>query len=158
MSVKRSCNTIVNQARKHWEESLHEIGKLCLKIGPTIAPLLLISLDSDEVKKQIQADSKRCDYLFLCCKNNCSKCFVVPIELKGRKPKLSEIIAQLQGGADFAGKIIFPEDNFKLMPVAIAASWRVGALLTLRSKKYISLHNRKVPIKGLKYHDSLKLT
>ena len=63
---------------------------------------------------------KRCDYLFFGEKRDEERgavLLIVPIELKGGAFKATEVIAQLQGGADAAGALLPKQIQFELIPV-----------------------------------------
>ena len=72
----------------------------------------LINLDCNQLSIR---NIKRCDYLFL---NSSSKInWIVPIELKIRIKDSKKIVGQLQGGANFADKILRKNIDIKFKPI-----------------------------------------
>lgn len=90
----------------------------CSKDGCSVsmqgAPRLRIVVDMDCKTLGIRSGS-RCDYLFV--GEDESSVWVAPIELKSGKVVASKVKEQLQGGAQFAQKLITVGDPFNFVPV-----------------------------------------
>ena len=77
------------------------------------APRPRVIIDMDCKKLVIQGS--RCDYLFVSEDQNSA--WVVPIELKSGRFKVSTVKDQLQGGAQFAQALLANGDQFNFVPV-----------------------------------------
>lgn len=97
--------------------------KKCLKQGCGVsmegAPesRVLVDLDCDDLDIAWGDSDKRCDYLFV--GEEKVTAYVAPIELKGGGFKTSEVIGQLQGGANAADKWLPPGDAFQFVPILV---------------------------------------
>ncbi len=81
-------------------------------------PFLLIAMDCQELS--FGHDAPRCDFVFFSDNGN----WVVPIELKGHKPRASQLVRQLQAGAHFAERLVPKTMDVQIRPIA-AYSGRV---------------------------------
>lgn len=79
------------------------------------APRLRVTVDMD--CKHLGIQGSRCDYLFIC--EHQSRTWVVPVELKSGKFKVSDVRDQLQGGAQFAQTLLTAGDQFSFAPVLV---------------------------------------
>lgn len=84
-----------------------------LKDAPT--PFVLINMDCPDI--QIEDASKRCDYLFIGEGTKGGPGWVVVLELKKGKPNASEIVPQLQAGAEYTERIIPHGAEIQFRPV-----------------------------------------
>ncbi len=78
---------------------------------------VLVDLDCDNLDIAWGDGDKYCDYLFI--GEEKVTAYVAPIELKGGSFRASEVIEQLQGGANAADKWLPPGDAFQFVPVLV---------------------------------------
>ena len=76
-------------------------------------PYVLIDMDCREFS--LSQNARRCDFIFFSDGGN----LVAPIELKAGKPRASELVNQLQAGAQFAEGIVPQGAKVRLVPVAV---------------------------------------
>ena len=98
----------------------------------------IVDLDCEALR--IPQRQKRCDYLFFGEKG--ARSWVVPIELKSGSFHASDVIDQLQGGADQADAWLPREARFHLVPL-LAHGAKV-----VRRKERTAFRSRKVGLRG----------
>ena len=76
-------------------------------------PFVLIAMDCQELS--FGGDSPRCDFVFFSDNGN----WVAPIELKAGKVGASELVRQLQAGAQFAERVVPKSVQVKVVPIAV---------------------------------------
>lgn len=81
----------------------------------TGVPATHVTVDLDCAELRLPADAKRCDFLFVGESNDGA--WVAPIELKSGKFSAGSVAAQLQGGADLAGRWLPTNAEFTFVPV-----------------------------------------
>ena len=105
----------------------------------TAAPRrIVVDLDCEDL--HLPRVRKRCDYLFFGEKGARSQ--VVPIELKSGRFNATDVIDQLQGGADVADGWLPKEAHFQLVPLLVH-----GAKVVRRIER-TALRSRKVGLRG----------
>lgn len=77
-------------------------------------PFFLIQMDCD--KLPIGQNEKRCDYIFI---GGSDRVWIVPMELKKGDLGASEVMKQLQAGAQFAERIIPRNEQIFFLPIAV---------------------------------------
>ena len=105
------------------------------KVGLQGLPLNRIIIDMDCEALGIPDNQKRCDYLYVGEKR---KTQVVPIELKsGKVPSASDVVEQLQNGADQADGWLppTPKLRFEFVPVLVHGKIHKIIRTQLRSRK-----------------------
>ncbi len=60
---------------------------------------------------------RRCDYIFICREYRAEASLVSPLELKAGGPRASQVIDQLQAGADFVRDRVCEEEEIVFRPV-----------------------------------------
>ena len=114
-------------------------SRRCRKNGCTLSmsraptPAILIDMDSSEAP-QATSRTNRCDYLFFGGTEN----WVVPLELKRGKPNASEIIPQLQSGANIADSLVPAGTDVTFRPVAVYG----GQLTRIERNRLLARRNR----------------
>ncbi len=87
------------------------------------ASRVLVNLDCDNLGIAWGNGDKHCDYLFVGEEKPAGAtryiAYVAPIELKGGGFRASEVIEQLQGGADAADGWLPPGNAFRFIPVLV---------------------------------------
>lgn len=93
----------------------------CVKPGCRVdlnqapSPFVLIDMDCGQLK--IKEGANRCDFLYVSQGTGDTPGWVAALELKGR-PKTSEIVAQLQAGAQFATRVLAGDAEVRFRPIA----------------------------------------
>ena len=62
------------------------------------------------------AGKRRCDYIFICREYRAEVSLVSPLELKAGSPRASQVIDQLQAGADFVRDKVCDEERIMFRP------------------------------------------
>ena len=92
----------------------------CRKEGCSLslsnAPSPHVLIDMDHPDAPVGLNETRCDYIFI---GGNSETWLVPIELKRGKPNASQIVRQLQAGANVANRIIPNQAQIRFKPVAV---------------------------------------
>ena len=81
------------------------------------APGPHLIVDFDKAGSPLVIDQLRCDYLFI-AEESSDACWVCPMELKRGRVRASEVVGQLQAGAQVAEHIVPQHAQAKLRPVA----------------------------------------
>ncbi len=127
------------------------------------SPYLLVDMDCRALG--IPADSGRCDFLFVGCESTRGADWVVPLELKRGSPDATDIVKQLQAGAQFAQDRIPAQHESTFLPVAVYGGKLHSAQINkfkrsrilFHGKKYeIKLHHCKTPMKEILQKASAK--
>ena len=106
-----------------------------------------VIVDMDCKALGIPDNQKRCDYLYVGEKH---KTQVVPIELKGGKvPSASDVVEQLQKGADQADGWLPSRLRFEFVPVLVHGKIHKIIRTQLRSRK-VRFRGRPTQVKLLK--------
>lgn len=101
----------------------HKPGcKVDLRQAPS--PFVLIDMDCGQL--EIEEGANRCDFLYVSQGAGDTPGWVAALELKGR-PKSSEIVAQLQAGAQFAAKVLAGDVEVRFRPIAFYSGGFRGA-------------------------------
>ena len=80
------------------------------------APTPSIVIDMDKPQAPGGQNETRCDYIFI---GGCNNVFLMPLELKRGKLDASDVVKQLQAGADIAAARIIPKrGQVQFLPVA----------------------------------------
>lgn len=142
----------------------------CRKQGCSVslkdAPSPRVLIDLDRPQAPVGQTEKRCDYIFIGASSSAwvapKEPRVAPMELKRGKPSASEIVPQLQAGADIADKIVPIDAKVQLRPIAVFGGRVVANELRMFAKESsrIDFRNRKIKIEllrcGKKLVDVLK--
>ena len=90
------------------------------------------AIDMDHPKAPVGRYETRCDYLFLGSTNASGNQWVAPLELKEGDVRASEVVQQLQAGADVADRLVpaSPQVNFR--PVVASGRIHKGERAKLR--------------------------
>ena len=129
-------------------------ARKCTKEGCNVplrdapSPYLLVDMDCRTL--DIPADSGRCDFLFVGCESTRGADWVVPLELKSGSPDATDIVKQLQAGAQFAQDRIPAQHESTFRPVAVYG----GKLHRAESDKLKSKRSR-IPFRGKRYEIEL---
>ena len=84
-----------------------------VKLAHAPQPYAVIDMDCRAI--QSKSNAKRCDYLFVSNENY----WIVPMELKSGQPNASDLVNQLQAGADYVNSIAPRNISIRLVPVAV---------------------------------------
>lgn len=97
-------------------------------------------IDLDKLNAPQNQDQTRCDYLFV--ENILGESgWVVPLELKRGGVEASEVVRQLQAGADFAEKLVDKRLNVRFSPVVASRNMNKAQRDALRK-----------PASGIRFH------
>lgn len=137
------------------------VGK-CTKEGcnvsleDTPSPHLLIDMDYSAL--EIPPGSRRCDFLFVGCEGTRGAGWVVPLELKSGSPRVTDIVEQLQAGAQFAEARIPVQHKPTFLPVAVYGGklHRAERDKLKKSQNKISFRGKTYEIKLMRCHTPLK--
>ena len=125
--------------------------KKCTKKGCNVpltgAPLPYLLVDMDCSGLDIPADSGRCDFLFVGCESTRGADWVVPLELKSGSPDATDIVKQLQAGAQFAQDRIPAQPESTFLPVAVYGGKLHSAQIKKLKKSKILFHGKPYEIK-----------
>ena len=80
------------------------------------APVPSITIDMDKRQAPVGQNEAKCDYIFIGGSGNV---FLVPLELKKGKLDASQIVKQLQAGANIAARIIPRGERVQFRPVGV---------------------------------------
>ncbi len=80
------------------------------------APVPSITIDMDKPQVPVKQSETKCDYIFIGGSGNV---FLVPLELKKGKLDASQIVKQLQAGANIAARIIPRGEHVQFRPVGV---------------------------------------
>ena len=145
-------------------------GKCNVPLRDAPSPYLLVDMDCRALG--IPADSGRCDFLFVGCESTRGAGWVVPLELKSGSPDATDIVKQLQAGAQFAQTCLAEavdripaQHESTFLPVAVyggklhrAQSDKLRkSRILFHGKRYeIKLHRCKTPMKDILQKASAK--
>ena len=87
-----------------------------LKLDNLPGPFILIYMDREEAPMGSPGE-KKCDYIFIGYGDTCD--WVAPLELKRGKLKTSEVVPQLQAGAQIAEQIVPRQAQTQFRPIAV---------------------------------------
>ena len=132
----------------------------CRKEGCSVslkdAPSPRVIIDLDRPQAPVGQTEKRCDYIFIGAPSSAwvapMEPRVAPMELKRGKPNASEIVPQLQAGADIADKIVPRDAKVQLRPIAVFGGRVVANELRMFAKRTtrIRFRNRTIKIELLR--------
>ena len=111
---------LVERIRKNLPDECLAKGRL-RKEGCTVslkdAPRPSIAIDMDKPQAPVGQNEAKCDYIFIGGSGNV---FLVPLELKRGKLDASNVVRQLQAGANIADDRIIPKrEGVQFLPVAV---------------------------------------
>ena len=110
---------LVEQVRTKVNQSC--LAKTIKKEGCSIslngAPASRLIVDFDKNGSPLSSDQVRCDYLFI-AEDSSNAGWVCPVELKSGGLSASEVVGQLQAGAQVAEQIVPQNTPAKFRPVA----------------------------------------
>ena len=111
---------LVSQIRKKLPNECFAKGRLRKK-GCTVslkgAPRPSITIDMDKPQAPVKQNETKCDYIFIGGSGNV---FLMPLELKKGKLDASDVVRQLQAGANIADDRIIPEgEGVQFVPVGV---------------------------------------
>ena len=90
---------------------------------------LIIDFDKPDAPRN--QNQSRCDYLFI--ENIPGESgWVVPLELKRGRAEASEVVQQLQAGAEIAEKLVDDNLNVRFFPVIVSGSMNMAQRRTLK--------------------------
>ena len=111
---------LVERIRNNLPDGCLRRGKLT-KEGCSVslkdAPRPFITIDMDNKQTRVRKNETKCDYIFIGGSGNV---FLVPLELKKGKLDTSDVVKQLQAGANIAATRIIPKRaQVQFLPVAV---------------------------------------
>lgn len=112
--------SFVEAFRREIEESCIENGPLSRKgceISLEGAPQPHVVIDFDKPGSPLNKRQKRCEYLFVAERDGGGG-WVVPMEFKSSKIRVSKVVEQLQAGARAAERLV-PKQRVSFRPVAV---------------------------------------
>ena len=111
---------LIDQIKKNLHKECLKKGKLRKKgcfVSLKNAPRPSIAIDMDKPQAPVGQNETKCDYIFIGGSGNV---FLVPLELKRGKLDASEVVKQLQAGANIADNRIIPMgEGVQFVPVAV---------------------------------------
>lgn len=134
------------------------ISRRCSKSGCSVsledAPSPRVLIDMDRPKVPSGQNGKKCDYIFI---GGSVAVWVAPMELKRGKPNASQVVLQLQAGADVADKIIPRNAEIQFRPIVVFGGGMSGVETRLFAKdssrirfrnqqREIKLHQSRNPL------------
>lgn len=115
------------------------------------SPRALVDMDKPDLG--LNANSPRCDYLFVAGTSNC--CWVVPIEMtSGNNKDAKTAKAQLQAGADWASHKLPSSIKAKLLPVLAIRGSRKAQRLPMKQVR-VSFRNQSSLLKLIRCGEDL---
>ncbi len=94
------------------------------------------------------ANQSHCDFLFISCNGAGKTNWVVPLELKKGSPNATEMVRQLQAGANFVQAKMSTQHRTRFLPVGVYG----GNLKALQKKK---LRQARILFRQMKYEIKL---
>ena len=117
------------------------------------APVPFIMIDMDKPQAPVKQNDTKCDYIFI---GGSSNVFLVPLELKRGKLDASDVVRQLQAGANIADNRIIPKrESVQLLPVAICGGKFHRAEIRRLSQHKIRFRGKPSNVQLLKCGDPL---
>ena len=127
-------------------------GRCTVSLRNAPEPRVLIDLDHPSIADQ---NATRCDYIFI---GGSDKVWVAPMELKSGSPNASQIVPQLQAGADIADGIVPRGAKVEFMPLAVfRGSGPHDARIFKKSAYQINFRSQSFEIKLRKCRTPLAL-
>ena len=109
------------------------------------APKPYIMIDLDKPEALVGQNDPKCDYIFIGGSNNV---LVEPLELKKGELDASQVVKQLQAGADIADARIIPAgDQVQFRPVAV-----YGGKFHKAQKRELLKPSSKIRFKGVRFN------
>ena len=149
---------VVNEIRRAIPEGC--VATRCRKHGCSVslkdAPSPRVLIDLDLPQAPVGQTEKRCDYIFIGASSSAwvapMEPRVAPMELKRGKPNASEIVPQLQAGADIADRIVPIDAKVQLRPIAVFGGRVAANELRMFAKKsnWVDFRNRTIKIELLR--------
>jgi len=112
---------LVEAVRRKIEESCIEDGPLSRKsceISLEDAPQPRVVIDFDKPGSPLGKSQKRCEYLFVAERDGGGS-WVVPMEFKSSRIRISKVAEQLQAGARAAERFVPNQNPISFRPVAV---------------------------------------
>ena len=111
---------LVRRIRENLPDECFATGRL-RKEGCSVslkdAPAPFVMIDMDKPQAPVGQNETKCDYIFIGGSGNV---LLVPLELKRGKLDASDIVRQLQAGANIAAARIIPKrEQVRFLPVAV---------------------------------------
>ena len=111
---------LVRRIRENLPDECFVTGRLRKKgcsVSLRDAPTPSITIDMDNKKAPVRQSETKCDYIFI---GGSDDVLLIPLELKKGELDASDIVKQLQAGADIAAARIIPEgEGVQFLPVAV---------------------------------------
>lgn len=136
-------------SRCHASRCDKEKCRVDLKGAPSVR--VIVDMDCDAL--QISDEQNRCDYLFVGEEHD-TTC-VVPIELKGGRFSVSEVLEQIEGGASMADMWLPQGIPFRFVPVLVHGRTIHPEDLKRLLSRTVVLRGEKQKIKRIKCGDPL---
>ena len=95
------------------------MNKQGCSVGTDGAPSPHRIIDMDHPAAPVEANARKCDYLFLAAEEGGPGVLVVPLELKSTGLNAASVVAQLQAGAGAAEQIVRGISTVRFVPVAV---------------------------------------
>ena len=97
------------------------------------APQPYVVIDLDEPNSLVRQSQTRCDYLFI-AEGRDSRDWIVPMEFKNSRMKVSKVVKQLQAGARAAQQLASGTRAIRFRPVAVVREIHRDELNKLREE------------------------
>ena len=147
---------LVRRIRENLPDECFATGRLRKKgcsVSLRDAPVPSITIDMDKPQAPVGQNETKCDYIFIGGSGNV---FLVPLELKRGKLDASDVVRQLQAGANIANDRIIPKrEGVQCLPVAVCGGKFHRAERRWLSQRKIRFRSQSSNVQLLKCGQSL---
>ena len=142
---------LVRRIRENLPDECFATGRLRKKgcsVSLRDAPVPSITIDMDKPQAPGGQSDTRCDYIFI---GGSDDVLLIPLELKKGELDASDIVKQLQAGADIAATRIIPEgEGVQFLPVAVCGGKFHRAEIRRLSQSKIRFNNQNANVRLLR--------
>ena len=110
------------------------------------APTPSVTIDMDKRQAPVGGNETKCDYIFI---GGCDDVYLVPLELKRGKLDASDVVKQLQAGANIADLIISRREQVQFLPVAVCGRFHRA------DRNRLSKSSSNIRFKGKQFNVSI---
>ena len=110
-------------------------------------------IDFDKPEFPLSQSETKCDYLVVAEFSNGQR-LAIPLEFKSGKPRASEVVDQLQAGANYTEQLIPPHFHAKLKPVLAHKGIKKLEKIKIQRNR-ITFHGQRETIRLMQCGDSL---
>lgn len=123
---------------------------LSLKNCPT--PFVLIDMDHSQApatdqRTSVPGQKMNCDYIFV---GGCQEVLVAPMEMKKGRPNASEMVPQLQSGANVVDRLVPNESPVEFLPIGVISGNFKGIEIKRFKKEKIRFRRERYGVRILR--------